>query len=132
MMSQISKVFLIEDDVVTTFLIKTLMEKLSFASEIFTYPNGSEALTALQSSEQLPELLFLDLNMPVMDGWQFLDTIQTITPISHIPIYILTSSIDPSDKSKSLSFPNVKGYLVKPLGPKDLHQIQTSRIQKET
>ncbi|TGL62487.1 response regulator [Leptospira jelokensis] len=127
MMNQLPKVFLIEDDLVTTFLIKTLMEKFSFASEIYTYPNGADALDALQQSKIFPDLLFLDLNMPIMDGWQFLDAIQNSPLLSKIPTYILTSSIDPNDKSKSEAFPNVKGYLTKPLVLKDLEAIQTSQ-----
>ncbi|TGK49656.1 response regulator [Leptospira bouyouniensis] len=124
MMNPLAKVFLIEDDAVTTFLIKTLMEKFSFASEIITFPNGADALEALHKTNVSPDLLFLDLNMPIMDGWQFLDEIQTNSQFSKIPTYILTSSIDPSDKSKSQSFPNVKGYLTKPLALKDLEAIQ--------
>ncbi|TGL55586.1 response regulator [Leptospira kemamanensis] len=123
-MKKISKVFLIEDDLVTTFLIKTLMEKFSFASEIITFSNGDVALHTLQNSETYPDLLFLDLNMPVMDGWQFLEEIQNRSPLSNIPTYILTSSIDPLDRSRSTQFPNVKGYLVKPLSWKDLQSIQ--------
>lgn len=123
-MKKISKVFLIEDDLVTTFLIKTLMEKFSFASEIITFPNGDVALQTLQNSETYPDLLFLDLNMPVMDGWQFLEEIQNHSSFSTIPTYILTSSIDPQDRSRSTQFPNVKGYLVKPLSWKDLQSIQ--------
>ncbi|ABZ95871.1 Receiver protein of a two-component response regulator [Leptospira biflexa serovar Patoc strain 'Patoc 1 (Ames)'] len=124
MLHQLSKVYLIEDDAVTTFLIKTLMEKFSFASEILTYSNGAEALDALQKAIEFPELLFLDLNMPIMDGWQFLETIQNIPKFSKIPTYILTSSVDPSDKSKSVTYPNVVGYLTKPLSKKDLSTIQ--------
>ena len=124
MLHQLSKVYLIEDDAVTTFLIKTLMEKFSFASEILTYSNGAEALDALQKAIEFPELLFLDLNMPIMDGWQFLETIQNIPQFSKIPTYILTSSVDPSDKSKSETYPNVVGYLAKPLSKKDLSTIQ--------
>ncbi|TGM32022.1 response regulator [Leptospira biflexa] len=124
MLHQLSKVYLIEDDAVTTFLIKTLMEKFSFASEILTYSNGAEALDALQKAIEFPELLFLDLNMPIMDGWQFLETIQNIPQFSKIPTYILTSSVDPSDKSKSETYPNVVGYLTKPLSKKDLSTIQ--------
>jgi CheY-like chemotaxis protein len=124
MLHQLSKVYLIEDDAVTTFLIKTLMEKFSFASEILTYSNGAEALDALQKAIEFPELLFLDLNMPIMDGWQFLETIQNIPKFSKIPTYILTSSVDPSDKSKRETYPNVVGYLTKPLSKKDLSSIQ--------
>ncbi|XDD48481.1 response regulator [Leptospira sp. WS39.C2] len=132
MLQQVSKVFLIEDDVVTTFLIKTLMEKFSFATEILTFQNGAVALDALNHSGTYPDLLFLDLNMPIMNGWEFLDQIKGDRNYSQIPIYILTSSIDPADKSRSHHFPNVKGYLVKPLGVKDLKSIQWEGKNKET
>ncbi|EOQ86865.1 response regulator receiver domain protein [Leptospira yanagawae serovar Saopaulo str. Sao Paulo = ATCC 700523] len=132
MMNQVPKVFLIEDDLVTTFLIKTLMEKFSFASEICTFANGADALDALHKSQNFPDFLFLDLNMPIMDGWQFLEAMQNSPHLSNIPTYILTSSIDPNDKSKSESFANVKGYLTKPLVLKDLEAIQTSYHSKET
>ncbi|WP_244241408.1 response regulator [Leptospira perdikensis] len=116
-------VFLVEDDVITTFLIKTLMEKFSFADEIQGFQNGEDALNALLSGTVDPDLLFLDLNMPIMDGWEFLNAINQHPKYAKLPIYILTSSIDPTDKARSAEFQNVKGYLVKPLSLKDLQSI---------
>ncbi|MCT8335431.1 response regulator [Leptospira sp. 85282-16] len=122
-MKHLSMVYLVEDDVITTFLIKTLMEKFSFADEIQGFQNGEDALNALLASSIDPDMLFLDLNMPVMDGWEFLKAISKHPKYSKLPIYILTSSIDPTDKARSAEFPNVKGYLVKPLSLKDLQSI---------
>ncbi|MCW7500433.1 response regulator [Leptospira soteropolitanensis] len=119
-------VYLVEDDVITTFLIKTLMEKFSFTDEIQGFQNGEEALNALLSGSHDPDMLFLDLNMPVMDGWEFLKAISKHPKYEKLPIYILTSSIDPTDKARSAEFPNVKGYLVKPLSLKDLQSIKPS------
>lgn len=70
-MKQLSMVYLVEDDIITTFLIKTLMEKFSFADEIKGFQNGEEALNALFAGSADPDMLFLDLNMPIMDGWEF-------------------------------------------------------------
>ncbi|MGE8722875.1 response regulator [Leptospira terpstrae] len=125
-MKQLSMIYLVEDDVITTFLIKTLMEKFSFADEIHGFQNGEEALHALLDGSVDPDMLFLDLNMPVMDGWEFLNAISKHPKYAKLPIYILTSSIDPTDKARSAEFKNVKGYLVKPLSLKDLQSINPS------
>ncbi|MCG6146228.1 response regulator [Leptospira bandrabouensis] len=122
-MKHLNMVYLVEDDVITTFLIKTLMKKFSFADEIEGFQNGEDALNALLASSNDPDMLFLDLNMPVMDGWEFLKAISKHPKYAKLPIYILTSSIDPTDKARSTEFPNVKGYLVKPLSLKDLQSI---------
>lgn len=125
-MKQLSMVYLVEDDIITAFLIKTLMEKFSFADEIHGFQNGQDALNALLSGKVDPDMLFLDLNMPIMDGWEFLTAISKHPKYAKLPIYILTSSIDPTDKARSAEFRNVKGYLVKPLSLKDLQSIKPS------
>ncbi|PJZ44159.1 response regulator [Leptospira brenneri] len=125
-MKQLSMVYLVEDDMITTFLIKTLMEKFSFADEIQGFQNGADAWNALMDGTADPEMLFLDLNMPIMNGWEFLGMISKHPKYSKLPIYILTSSIDPTDKARSAEFKNVKGYLVKPLSLRDLQSINPS------
>ncbi|MCW7470871.1 response regulator [Leptospira kanakyensis] len=125
-MKQLSMVYLVEDDMITTFLIKTLMEKFSFADEIHGFHNGEEAWNALLAGSADPDMVFLDLNMPVMDGWEFLEIVSKHPKYAKLPIYILTSSIDPTDKARSEEFKNVKGYLVKPLSLKDLQSINPS------
>ncbi|MDF3819943.1 response regulator [Leptospira sp. 96542] len=125
-MKTLDSVLLIEDDVITAFLIKTLMEKFDFCKNIQIYDNGEEALNQISNLQNLPEVIFLDLNMPVMNGWEFLNHLQKQQTLLNIPIYILTSSIDPLDKERAKKFPNVKGYLVKPLSLRDLEKINSS------
>jgi CheY-like chemotaxis protein len=84
------------------FGIKKMLNQLEASDTIKTYANGKEAIddirAMLQNNESVPEVIFLDINMPIMDGWQFLEEFITL-PLSHrIRINILTSSIDPSDR----------------------------------
>lgn len=120
------KVFIIEDDLITCFLIKTLMEKTGFATSVETFHNGEEALVGLEKSGTAPDLIFLDLNMPIMDGWEFLRQMHSRSYLPRVPVYILTSSIDPIDKEESHKHNQVKDYLIKPLSLPDLENIRNS------
>ena len=135
-MKTINNMTLIDDDEVFVFLTKKAIERTHLVELIRVFSNGLDAIDFLRENsnnvDALPEIILLDLSMPIMDGWQFLDEIQTNPEFSKIPTYILTSSIDPSDKSKSQSFPNVKGYLTKPLTLKDLETIQSPNKSDET
>jgi CheY-like chemotaxis protein len=116
------RVYLIDDDPTFNFITKLLLKKISFADEIIDFMDASEALARLQNTasdpQVMPDLIFLDLNMPGMDGWDFLDVYKTLpaTFLQQCKLYILTSSIDPSDKSKSLSYQCVTDFITKPLG----------------
>ncbi len=65
--------YIIDDDPVFIFGLKFLLNMENFAQQIKTFANGEEAIAELQKNKKLPEIIFLDLNMPVMDGWEFLD-----------------------------------------------------------
>ena len=107
----IKKLLCIDDDVTTLMLIKMVTEKASFAKDVVTASNGKEALEYYHdllkqpSGKQAdyPQLIFLDLNMPVMNGWEFLDEfVRSIYP--HFPetkVVILSSSANPVDKEKA-------------------------------
>ncbi|MFT6828560.1 MAG: CheY-like chemotaxis protein, partial [Roseivirga sp.] len=73
--------------------------------------------------ENLPEIILLDLNMPVMDGWQFLDQFVQIPTKKKTTIYIVTSSIDPEDLNRAKSYEAVTNYLVKPINIDTLTEI---------
>lgn len=119
----IKKLLCIDDDEITLMLIKMVTEKASFAKEVITAANGKEALdyyyNLLHSEIKVapPELVFLDLNMPVMNGWEFLDEfIQKVYPsFPDTKIVVLSSSSNPVDKEKAKQYPIIIGYIPKPI-----------------
>jgi len=115
------RILLIDDDPVTNMInTKLIMREFNFTVEAYT--NGQETLAHLQelvtsSPEKVPDLIFLDINMPVMDGWQFLDEFQKL-PSSlqkKVKIFMLTSSIDLKDIVKAKAYESVKDFISKPL-----------------
>jgi CheY-like chemotaxis protein len=119
----IKKLLCVDDDKITLTLIKLIVGKASFADEIITKMNGQEALdyyTDLAESsttEPYPELIFLDLNMPIMSGWDFLDEFAKTfyKKFSNTKVIILSSSTDPEEKAKIRKYPMIIEYLTKPL-----------------
>lgn len=113
------KIMLVDDVEISNFIMKRMISKASPATKIFDYTYPEKALEVL--SEINPDLIFLDLNMPAVDGWQFLETMKdsTIT----IPVYILTSSTSELDLQKSRNYNNVKDFLIKPIDADALKAI---------
>ena len=119
----IKKLLCVDDDNITLTLIKLIVSKASFAEEIITKMNGKEALeyysdlSANTEMETYPELIFLDLNMPIMGGWDFVDEFAKTfyKKFSQTKIIILSSSTDPEEKAKTQKYPMIIGYLSKPL-----------------
>lgn len=118
-MIKVKLAYIVEDDETASFLVKRIVDSFPEISESKTYFNGETAFNTLvndyQKSQVLPDLILLDINMPIMDGWEFLDALIKVNPEASIPVYILTSSIDPNDLKKSHLYKHVKGFLTKPL-----------------
>jgi CheY-like chemotaxis protein len=113
-------VLLVDDDFVFTFLNKKIIGSLKFINEIDTAQNGQQAIDLLNASidsdRPLPDIILLDLNMPVMDGFGFLDAFRNLR-LPHkdrIKIIIVTSSMHPEDIQRAKDF-GVTSYLTKPL-----------------
>lgn len=118
----VKRLLCVDDDRITLTFIKLLVTKASFASEIITKMNGKEAIDyygelSASSTEHYPDLVFLDLNMPYMDGWEFLDEFagNYYQQFNKTKIVILSSSRTASEKNKALAYPMVVDYLTKPL-----------------
>jgi CheY-like chemotaxis protein len=118
---------IVDDDPIFVFSTKKLMELNDFAEEIVVYSNGQEALDELvcriDNGNEMPDVIFLDLNIPVLDGWDFLDEFTKIPSQKEMIIYIVTSSIDPADVNRAKGYKNVNNYVVKPITTKDLGKI---------
>ena len=110
-----TKIFLIDDNTIDLLISRKLLLKYDASLEVIEFSKAREAVAALQSAQaSLPDLILLDLNMPGMNGWDFLDAIQDL-PHQPKRVYILTSSLDERDRSMAAHYPIVKGYITKPL-----------------
>lgn len=111
-----SHIVLIEDDPIHAFIAQRILQKSNKVSRITLFSHGKEAYEGmLHLDGNLPDLILLDINMPVWDGWQFLQSFQKHPEWSEIPVYILTSSTDRTDKDLADSMGVGNQYLVKPL-----------------
>ncbi len=119
----INKVFIIEDDIITSYIIKKIVEDNLKNITIEIFGNGNMALAALEDKASLPDLILLDINMPIMDGWEFLEAISSHSIQKTIPIYILSSSIDPDDLEKAKNFEILQGFCSKPFSKAKLEDI---------
>lgn len=117
-MKTINTICIIDDDPIFRFGTKKMMETADFCENFLVYKNGQEAyddlVPKLEQNIDLPDVILLDLNMPIMDGWQLLDELTKIPNIKRIPIYIVSSSVDSRDFEKAKSYEMVLNYIVKP------------------
>ena len=115
----INTICIIDDDPIFVFGSKVLLKNNSFASDYLVCQNGKEALDVItpliESEEGFPEVIFLDLNMPIMDGWEFLDEFGKLSGEKGIRIYILSSSVDSRDMERAKNYGMVNGFIAKPL-----------------
>ena len=117
-------IYIVDDDKIFLLITTRLLKKMYPDADINTFEGGELALEAIKDKK--PHLLFLDLNMPGMDGWQFLQQVETMERGDTYPIYVSTSSINPMDKEKSEAHNMVKGFIEKPWKKEDITQIVNS------
>ncbi|MEO8171548.1 MAG: response regulator [Sediminibacterium sp.] len=126
-------VFLIDDDNIYQYTARVILESTGLAKEIHTFYNGNDAISYLAdpknfASETLPDVIFLDINMPIMDGWEFLEEYKQFE--SKLPkpiaIYMVSSSVNSSDMQRSRSYKVVSDYLVKPVSRSKYQELMES------
>lgn len=115
-MIQFDAIFLVDDDPINNLINKRLLGKVGISDKIIEFLEGEEALTQIEilpSDHQV--LIFLDINMPVLNGWEFLEKYLETFPKRQDKIVILSSSIDFQDRQKAREYQLVSGFLEKPL-----------------
>ncbi|ANH59381.1 response regulator [Dokdonia donghaensis] len=130
-MKQIDIACIIDDDPIFVFGAQRLMKLSNFCKGFLIFHDGEQALNHLVPvlrgtvKSAIPDVILLDINMPILDGWQFLDGIITIEVVKEITIFIVTSSIDPRDKEKAETYSNVKNFIVKPITQDKLNDLMS-------
>ena len=128
-MKQIDTIFIIDDDRLSNFLVEKIIRHLLPFVTIQSYIKPRFALITLEEiiekKEKFPDVIFLDLNMPVLNGWDFLKELQKFPKqaLANCKIYILSSSIIESDIARSRSFTIISDFISKPLSHEKLSEI---------
>jgi len=126
-------IWVVDDDAIYQTIINKLIQKSEAFSAHSSFTNGKEAIITLKKMlgnvNSLPDIILLDINMPVMDGWEFMEEIKMIKSKidKHIIIYIVSSSIALEDKNKSKTFTDIVGYISKPVTIEDLVSIVSNQ-----
>jgi CheY-like chemotaxis protein len=105
------KVMLVDDVDISNYIMKKLISKVSSEVSIYEFTLPEVAFSEIESIN--PDIIFLDLNMPVMNGWEFLDRMKETNTVNKV--YILTSSPNEIDINRSKNYTNVKAFLIKPI-----------------
>ena len=108
------KILLIEDDIIEVMKFKRVLSNLQFNHTIIEANNGEEALALLNIKDQMPNIILLDLNMPKIDGIEFLSSLKKIDRLRHIPTVVLTTSSNYKDLKECYKI-GIAGYILKPL-----------------
>ena len=115
-----AKVLLIDDDQINNFTVEAVLETVDFIEEYEFKENGWDALEYLKQCEAegcFPDLIFVDINMPEMDGHEFIERYEVLFWEQHpnTKVSMLSSSVSEADRKKSLSYSSVSEYAFKPL-----------------
>lgn len=128
-MQRFKSVLLVDDDPAANFLHTFYFQEWGYADNIYTALNGQEALDFLNTNEDFnnnkPSLILLDVNMPVMNGFEFMESYKDLdeSKKATVVVVMLTSSLHPNDQEKADSLPDLKSYLNKPLEKEQLDKM---------
>lgn len=133
-MTKINSIFIVDDDTITIYGIKKLLNSVASCKDIFEFKNGQIAMDRLKKmiieKSELPDLIFLDINMPIMDGWEFLEEFIKLPIQKKVNINIVTSSIDQFDMNKAENFKSLTHHNViynsKPIRKDDIEKITST------
>lgn len=130
-MENIDLVYVVDDDPLYIFSMKKVLKLTEFCNEAKFFKNGQEALDELipqLDAGVLPDVIFLDISMPLMNGWQLLDHLIKYPRSKEIKIFIVSSSIDPYDTGKSSSYDIVTDYIYKPITIEKMTELKAKLL----
>lgn len=119
----------VDDDEIYQYTIKRTLNLLKLTKKVLIFSDGEEAIEFLeeniQDEETLPDVIFLDINMPIMDGFEFMDEFIKLKPRTgkKIIVYMVSSSVDPVDLERAQKINEISDYIVKPIGENQVLNI---------
>jgi CheY-like chemotaxis protein len=126
-MKKLNTVLLIDDDKITNFINQRLIEGLNVTENVTALLNGKEAIDYIKEStsqkKPLPDLILLDINMPVMDGFEFVDSFKSLQHDKKVTIVMLTTSSNEKDIEKISDNSEISGYINKPLTKQKVQDV---------
>ena len=133
MNKKVNSVCIIDDDIIYQYLAKEEIEYTDLVQKVLFFDDGEQAIQFIDEKlkgndiSELPDVIFLDINMPIMDGWEFLDAYILLRPRigKKIVIYVVSSSIDMRDMDKARNYSLVSDYIIKPVSSNRLTSIFT-------
>ncbi|SIQ10515.1 response regulator [Maribacter ulvicola] len=135
-MNDVLKTCIVDDDSIYRYTMVKTLESTQLPMEIMTFSDGEEAidfmLDNLDEDSVFPDVIFLDIDMPVMDGFQFMEEYIKIKPRvgKKITIYMVSSSLDPVDITRANNISAISDYIVKPIGLGKLKEIMTELLKE--
>jgi CheY-like chemotaxis protein len=131
MRTPLNCILLIDDDEPTNFLNRLTLEQTGCSQSIHVAQSGEEALEFLRNTQR-PDLIFLDVNMPAMDGWEFLERYRSLPSDrkADVVLIMLTTSLNPDDELRTRAIPEVSGFENKPLSQQRVEQLLEKYFNK--
>lgn len=115
---------LIDDNYIDNFVTRRILESSNFAEQIIVKQSPAEAISSLRDGSIKPDVIFLDIRMPLMNGFEFLQEYDLLSiDKENIKIFMLSSSLDPTDMKASLGNKYITQFIHKPLTTKALQEI---------
>jgi len=126
-MNEKINLLVIDDDDINIFIIKKIVEKTGYEAKMVAKTNGQLAIDYLneliQTDQPFPQLILIDINMPVLNGWEFLEAYEKLGIKNDVNMYMLSSSVYENDIEKAKTYKTVKGFISKPLSIERLIEL---------
>ncbi|WP_417611809.1 response regulator [Owenweeksia hongkongensis] len=122
---------LIDDDDIYQYTFTRKLKRTNIPKKILVFSDGEEAIDFMSDNlsniAEIPDIIFLDINMPVMDGWEFLEEFVKLKPKvgKEVTLYMVSSSVDPRDMERAQKISAVSDYLIKPVTETQILELMT-------